>query len=90
MGRASPSIESSFIERRKHDDICGCGVPALNIVGVAWVNQRCDMSSYVSTAASRSRLWMPIATRISICCGRSATLPCIRSRYDFSRVLKPK
>ena len=33
-----PSIESSFIERRKHDDICGVGVPALNIVGVACVN----------------------------------------------------
>ena len=38
-----PSIESSFIESRKHDDICGAGVPALNIVGVACVNHFSDI-----------------------------------------------
>ena len=47
-----PSMESSFMARRKHEDICGHGVPALNIVGVACVKYFCDMSSYVSMAAS--------------------------------------
>ena len=32
-----PSMESSFIAIKKHDDICGRGVPALNSVGDAWV-----------------------------------------------------
>ena len=85
-----PSIESSFIARRKHDDICGCGVPALNIVGVAWVNHFSDIRWYVSIARSMSCMWMPSDTRISICCGRSTILLCILSRYDFSSVLKPK
>jgi len=40
-----PSIESSFIASRKQEDICGHGVPALNMVGVACVNHFCDMSS---------------------------------------------
>ena len=30
-----PSMLSSFIVSKKHDDICGLGVPALNNVGVA-------------------------------------------------------
>jgi hypothetical protein len=34
-----PSIESSFIVRRKQELIYGFGVPELNKVGVAWVNQ---------------------------------------------------
>ena len=82
-----PSIESSFIASRKHDDICGAGVPALNIVGVACVNHFSDIRWYVSIAASMSLLWMPSDTRISICCGRSAGTPSSRSRYDFSSVL---
>ena len=32
-----PSIESDFMVSRKHDDICGRGVPALKSVGVACV-----------------------------------------------------
>ena len=85
-----PSIESSIMESRKHDDICGVGVPALNIVGDAWVNHFSAIRLYVSIAASMSRLWMPSATRMSMCCGRSTTLPCILSRYERSSVLKPK
>lgn len=34
--------------------------------------------------------WMPTATRMSKCCGRSAGTPSIFSKYDRSRVLKPK
>ena len=82
-----PSIESSFIASRKHEDICGAGVPALNIVGVACVNHFSDIRWYVSIAASMSALWMPSDTRISICCGRSAGAPSSRRRYDFSSVL---
>ena len=85
-----PSMESSFMHSRKHDDICGEGVPALNIVGVACVNHFCDMRLYVSMAESISVLWMPIDTRISICCGLSSITPCIFSRYDFCSVLNPK
>src|SRR5690606_1701337 len=33
-----PSMLSSFMVSRKHDDNCGFGVPALKSVGVAWVN----------------------------------------------------
>jgi hypothetical protein len=32
-----PEMESSFIVRRKQEDIWGLGVPALKRVGVAWV-----------------------------------------------------
>ena len=32
-----PSIESSFMLSRKHDDSCGLGVPALKRVGEAWM-----------------------------------------------------
>ena len=32
-----PSSESSCMVSKKHDDICGMGVPELNSVGVAWV-----------------------------------------------------
>ena len=31
-----PSIESSFMCTRKHEDICGVGVPLLNNVGLQW------------------------------------------------------
>ena len=31
------SMLSFFITSKKHEDICGWGVPALNNVGVAWV-----------------------------------------------------
>ena len=55
------------MERRKHDDICGLGVPALNMVGEACVNHLSDMSVYVSIAASMSLRWMPSATRINMC-----------------------
>ena len=32
-----PTRESSCMVNKKHDDICGVGVPELNRVGVAWV-----------------------------------------------------
>ena len=35
-----PSIESSFMATRKHDESWGRGVPALNMVGDAWVKKR--------------------------------------------------
>ena len=47
-----PSMESSFIASRKQDESWGRGVPALKSVGVACVKYFCDMSSYVSMAAS--------------------------------------
>merc|ERR1740129_841548 len=75
-----PSILSAFIVSKKHDDICGLGKPALKRVGVAWVNFRCDIKLYVSIAAATSPEWMPQATRINMCCGRSTTLPLIRSK----------
>ena len=37
----------SPIPVKKHDDICGCFVPALNNVGVACVKYFCDIKSYV-------------------------------------------
>ena len=40
-----PSMLSSFIARRKHEESCGLGVPALKRVGVAWVYFRVDMAS---------------------------------------------
>src|SRR4051812_1152643 len=82
-----PSMLSSFMVNKKHDDICGFGVPALNKVGVACVNQRSLIRWYVLIALSTSSLWIPTDTRINRCCGRSAILPFILSRYDFSRVL---
>lgn len=36
-------MESSFMVTRKHDDICGVGVPAANIVGDACVKYRSDI-----------------------------------------------
>ncbi len=36
---------------RKHEESWGRGVPALNSVGEAWVNQRWDSRWYVSTPA---------------------------------------
>ena len=38
-----PSMESSFICSKKQLDIWGLGVPALNKVGVAWVNSPLDI-----------------------------------------------
>jgi len=75
-----PSIESPLAHTRKHEDSCGRGVPALKRVGEAWVNQRSLSSVYVLTAASASPVWMPHATRISMCCGRSITRPPTRKR----------
>ena len=46
-----PEIESSVIDNKKHDDNCGLGVPALNKVGVAWINHFSDIKLYVSIAA---------------------------------------
>ena len=53
-----PSIESSFMCTRKHDDICGVGVPALKSVGLffflregeddankRWIRFRCLQAS---------------------------------------------
>ena len=60
---------------RKHEAICGRGVPALNSVGVACVNLRRDIMSYVSIASLMSQPWMPSATRSHMCCGRSTILP---------------
>jgi hypothetical protein len=36
--------------RKKHEDICGVGVPELNKVGVAWVKKPWLIKSYVSKA----------------------------------------
>ena len=79
-GRAAPSILSSFMVSRKHDDIWLLGVPELKRVGEAWVNQPSDMWSYVSSAPSMSSPCMPMATRMYMCCGRSAIWP-----FSFSR-----
>lgn len=38
-----PSMESSCMCVRKQEDICGSGVPALNMVGVACVKKPSDM-----------------------------------------------
>jgi hypothetical protein len=38
-----PSIESFFMHTRKQEDSWGRGVPLLNRVGEAWVNQRSDI-----------------------------------------------
>ncbi len=85
-----PSMLSARMSTRKHDDSCGCGVPALKSVGDACVKNLLDMRLYVSSARSTSSSWMPTATRMSMCCGRSAILPFRRSRYERSSVLKPK
>ena len=71
---------SSFIVRRKQEESCGRGVPALKSVGEACVNQRSESMWYVSIAASMSCLWIPTDTRMSMCWGRSATFPSRRSR----------
>lgn len=47
------------------------------------------MRLYVSTTLSTLRPWMPTATRMIMCCGRSAMRPSMRRRYERSRVLKP-
>lgn len=62
-----PSIESSFIVKRKHELIYGFGVPELNNVGVACVNHIPDMRSYVSNADARSSKWIPREHLMSIC-----------------------
>ena len=49
----APSMESFFMQTRKQEDSCGRGVPALNSVGEACVNHRCDSRWYVSTAADQ-------------------------------------
>ena len=54
------------------------------------INGLSSRDRMVSMAESMSAPCIPTATRISICCGRSAMLPSIFKRYDFSRVLKPK
>lgn len=74
------------MQMRKQEDSCGRGVPALNSVGEAWVNQRSERRWYVWMADTRSSLWMPTATLMSMCWGRSTTEPFTRSRYDRSRV----
>jgi hypothetical protein len=38
-----PSIESSFMCTRKHDDICGVGVPALKSVGLFFCSEKRKM-----------------------------------------------
>ena len=43
---------SSFIVRRKQDDICGLGVPALKSVGVAWVNHFSESKAHLGYAQS--------------------------------------
>ena len=85
-----PEMLSSFMVSKKQLDIWGLGVPALNKVGVACVNQPSLIMLYVSMALSMSSLWMPTATRMSMCCGRSAISPLILSKYERSRVLNPK
>src|SRR4030081_3302100 len=60
-----PSMLSSFMVNKKHDDICGFGVPALKSVGVACVNQRSLIKLYVLMALSISSFWMPMDTRIN-------------------------
>jgi hypothetical protein len=40
----------TFMCTKKHDDICGCGVPALNSVGLACVKNFWDIRLYVSIA----------------------------------------
>ena len=49
-----PSMLSSFIVNKKHDDICGMLVPALNKVGVACVKYFSDKRLYVSMTRSMS------------------------------------
>ena len=49
-----PSILSSFIANKKHDDNCGRLVAALNSVGVACVKYFLDIYSYVSIASFMS------------------------------------
>ena len=86
------------MESRKQDDICGFGVPALNMVGEACVNHRSDMRLYVSSTAPKSPTLpscMPLpctphATRMIICCGRSTILPASLVRYERSSVLNAK
>lgn len=43
------------MQTRKQEESCGRGVPALNSVGEAWVNHRCDSRWYVSTAAGKGQ-----------------------------------
>mgnify|MGYP001806821524 CR=1 FL=1 len=49
-----PSMESSRMASRKQLLSWGRGVPPLNSVGEAWVNQRSDMAWYVVMADSMS------------------------------------
>ena len=68
-----PSILSSFMVKRKQEESCGWQVPALKRVGEAWVNHFSERRLYVSKMEGMSFPWIPIDTRISMCCGRSAT-----------------
>ena len=74
---------------RKQDESCGRGVPELKSVGDACVIHRSESMWYVSSALSTS-LWIPMATRMRRCWGRSTIFPSRRSRYERSKVLKPK
>ena len=85
-----PSMLSSCIVNKKHEDSWGFGVPELNNVGVAWVKYFFDIKVYVSIAASRSSKWIPIETLINICWGLSTVTPFNFRRYDLSSVLNPK
>jgi hypothetical protein len=42
-----PSMESSMLGNKKHEDNCGLQVPALKRVGDACVNHRSDIKLYV-------------------------------------------
>ena len=70
-----PSMLSSNMRSRKQLLSCGVGVPALYSVGEACVIILADSMRYVSIARSRSSSWMPSATRINMCCGRSTVTP---------------
>jgi hypothetical protein len=79
---------SLFMQMRKQEDSCGLGVPALKRVGEACVNQRSLSRWYVLIALSMSVLCIPTDTRMSMCWGRSTTVPFTLSKYERSRVCK--
>ena len=49
-----PSMESSVIESKKHEESCGIGEQALKSVGEACVKYFSDMSEYVCSTRSTS------------------------------------
>ena len=97
-----PSMLSADMVSRKQLLSWLRGVPELKSVGDACVNQPSDMRSYVcihtsdnetlmisrrtSMAASMLLEWMPMATRMNMCWGRSCTTPFSFSRYERSSV----